>query len=492
MTGHASRPGDPGLSAAEVKQRAARGAGVVALRGLGIRTLGFISSLVLARLLTPRDFGLLAVGATVLAFVDVFASAGLGAGLIRREADPDREDLRALLFAQLVLTCAFATGTCALAFRFGEGGRITALMVGAVPLSAIKTPALVQLERRLDYGPIAVAELLEVLAATAWSITTVALGWGPAGVATSRYVAGIVGGAVAVGLSPQRIVSPLPSWRRARPLLRFGVMFQASTLAGMVRDQGLNLGIASVAGVGMLGQWSLANRILQVPFVMFQALWQVSFPAASRLRGSEELGPALRRGFVAATAATGLLLSALAGAGPALVMALFGSEWREASEVIPFASMALLISGPVSVTAAGYLLAEGRAGRVLWAVVVPGTLWLSIALPTVDRFGLVAVGVGLLASATCEAALLARALRQRVAVPVTRLAWKMWLSAFVAGTCGYLVSVATGQGFLAAGLGAGVAAGMFAGAQHLWDPETLRSTAAIIRSTIRRQRSVAS
>jgi hypothetical protein len=54
--GHAPAE-EKGLDAQEVRQRAVAGAAVVVLRGFGVRILGMVGTFVLARLLTPHDFG---------------------------------------------------------------------------------------------------------------------------------------------------------------------------------------------------------------------------------------------------------------------------------------------------------------------------------------------------------------------------------------------------------------------------------------------------
>ena len=66
-------------------------------------------------------------------------------------------------------------------------------------------------------------------------------------------------------------------------LLGFGVRYQAVGLLHMLRDQGVNIAVASFGGVAVLGLWGVAWRIIQMPFSFFAALWRVSFPGMSRL-----------------------------------------------------------------------------------------------------------------------------------------------------------------------------------------------------------------
>ena len=50
----------------------------------------------------------------------------------------------------------------------------------------------------------------------------------------------------------------------------------------------VNLVVAAAGGTQLLGYWSLANRLLQVPFWLLQALWRVSYPTMARLRAHGE------------------------------------------------------------------------------------------------------------------------------------------------------------------------------------------------------------
>ena len=137
------------LSTGEVRQRAVAGAAVDVLRGFGVRVLGLLGTLVLARLLTPHDFGLVAFGATFVTFGNFLADGGIGAGLIRRVEPPSRADLRALLAFQLGLSTALAVGIGLALLPFGELGQLTTVMAIALPLTAVRAPGVIVFERQL-------------------------------------------------------------------------------------------------------------------------------------------------------------------------------------------------------------------------------------------------------------------------------------------------------------------------------------------------------
>src|SRR5438105_3423250 len=169
----------------ELKRRASGGIFIVGSRGLAILLVGFGGNLVLARLLTPRDFGLVAVGMSLVLFSTVLSDGGLGAGLIRRSQPPEIEELRALTALQLTVTVGVAAVTAAIAIPFGEIGWITALMASSTPLVTLQAPGRILLERSLSYGPLALIEVVQVLTYYVWAIALVVAGFGVWGFASA-------------------------------------------------------------------------------------------------------------------------------------------------------------------------------------------------------------------------------------------------------------------------------------------------------------------
>lgn len=74
----------PLLDRGEISSRATRGAVSIMARGFGVRLIGMLGNILLARLLLPSDFGMIALGNTILAFGAFLASGGLAATLVRQ------------------------------------------------------------------------------------------------------------------------------------------------------------------------------------------------------------------------------------------------------------------------------------------------------------------------------------------------------------------------------------------------------------------------
>ena len=127
-------PSEHGV-AAELRAQAATAVALVAGRNVLIKVIALLGNVVFARLLSPSNFGTVALGLNVLLFVQLLSDGGLGVGLIRRPEEPALADLRVLLGYQLLLTTALAVAIAAVAAPLGRVGLVTAVMMPALPTS---------------------------------------------------------------------------------------------------------------------------------------------------------------------------------------------------------------------------------------------------------------------------------------------------------------------------------------------------------------------
>ncbi|MBV9366612.1 MAG: oligosaccharide flippase family protein [Solirubrobacterales bacterium] len=426
------------LSAGDVRSMALEGVAVIGLRGVVIRMLGFAGNIALARLLAPKDFGILAFGQVFVTFASFMADAGLVAGLMSRREPPDDRDLSSALGFQLLVTTVVAALGAVIAIPFGQIAEVTAVMLAALPFGVLRTPTTLLFERGLQYSQLAYAEVAEVVAYVTWSVATVLLGAGVWGVATGVVVRSAVGSALLLRRSPVRHLRPRLEWSRVRGLLGFGARIQATGLVGLVRDQGLNLATAAIAGLPVLGFWGLVQRIMLMPLTFFEGLWRVSFPAIARLsRGGTDPAQDIERALSMGTIATGAIVVALGASAPASVPVVFGSRWAGAADAVPPCCLALLISGPIAAPGVGYLYAHGRAGRVLVATTLYSIAWVGVALLllALTSLGAASLGWGWLAASIVDALLIGSALAA-VGVRVIRSTAVPVLAAALTGGAG--------------------------------------------------------
>ena len=454
-TGAASEERGDGFSRDELRRRASAGVSIVATRGLMILLVGFAGSIVLARLLTPHDFGVLAIGMSVVLFTSLVADGGLGAALIRRVEPPTAKEYEALMGLQLTVASVITVGAAAIGAQFGKVGLVTAVMVSSMPLVALQFPGRIDFERSLTYRPLAVIEIAQVVSYQVAAIGLVIAGLGVWGVAIATVLMRAVAAVVMCFVSPLGLVRPRFSWRGIRPLVGFGLSFQAVSATWLARDQGLNASIAAIAGVSTLGLWSLARRLMEVPLLVFQSLSRVSFPAMSQLVAArEDVTTIIRRAASMAAIGSGLVLVAVAGSAPGLIPGVFGRQWQGAVDAIPAACLGLGLGGSVTVATQGYLYAVGDAAAVLRSSIWQTLVWFAVTLPLLPLIGVSAVGIGWLVSALAEAAVLIRATRRRTDPHLIRPLILPVLAGIVSAGAGWYVA-SWGGGTLLSGVAGG-------------------------------------
>lgn len=470
------------LSVEDVRRRAAAGAFLLSLRGLGIRAIALAANLVIARLLAPGEVGLVAIGATLVMFGDFIATAGMGASLIRRPEPPDPRDLRSVVGFQLLVTGTLAVAVAAVGLQLGLGGELAAVMVASLPVMSFRTPGVITLERDLRYGRLVVVELLDSLVYAAWAVTTVALGWGVWGLATAVIARALIGTGVLVRLAPVGLVRPSFSFGRLRPILGFGARFQAVGVVNVIRDQGFNFAIAAIAGTTMLGLWTLAYRVLQTLLLVFAGLWRVSYPAMARLSAAgADPRPVIERVVGIVALGSGLVLAPLTACAPSLVPAALGARWGDAVDILPFACLGLMIGGPVSVAVAGYLYAEDDAATPLRGAILHTAAQFAVGFSLLPVIGAWALGLACLASSLVDATVLGRAAAGRSGARILGPLLVPLLGFCVAAAGGWALATSGDATLARAGLAGAAAAGGYLALVGALRPRLFADTVRVVR-----------
>ena len=402
--------------------------------------IGFVASLALARLLTPRDFGLIAIGSTAILLGGAVADGGLGAGMIRRAEPPSREELRTLNGIQLALALAFCLPALVVALNFGRGGAVTAIMIASIPVSLLATPGRIVLTREMRYDRQTVIDVGAQLAFNGFAVGSVLLGAGVWGLAAASVIRAAVGTTLTSVLGLTVTAPSLRGWRGYGDLLRFGLKFQASWFTWVAREQCLNIVVGVIGGVAPLGIWSFTNRIFQLPSIAFSSLYVVGFPAmASLLARGEDPRPIILRTVRRAAIAGTLVFPPFAAACPQLVPAVFGPEWTKVADIMPFICLSTLLLGAIAVSSHSYLSASGNPGIVAWASASLGVTWIGLTALLLPSIGLTAIGVGNLAGAVVEAFVLDRATKRATGVSPAIPLLRPLAVAIVGGSAGWVL-----------------------------------------------------
>jgi len=331
------------MGAAAGREAVRGGLWMVGLR-LADRALGLISTLVLARLLVPADFGIVAVAMSFVAAVEVLGSLGLDLTLLRR-----RQLERAQLDAVWSLNLAIGAGGSAIlaaaawpvTAAFGEPRLLPVLLVlAAVPIvGATENIGTVYFRRDLNFG----AEFRWQMAKRLLSVlVTVALA-----LALRSYwalVAGIVAGRLLGAVLSYRLHPYRPRWQHRGwgELRGFSAAMFLHSAALLVRSRLPDVAVGQAFGMRWAGLNTVAAEVAALPSTELAApLNRVLLPVLGRLQaGDADLRQALLAS-LSALASTALPASiGLALLAPDLIRLLLGAQWTEAGPLLQVMALA--------------------------------------------------------------------------------------------------------------------------------------------------------
>lgn len=457
-------------------------------------TLG--TTLVLARLLVPADFGVVALATLVIGILGLFKDLGLGGALIVRK-DLDEVAMGTvqtmMLATGAVVTAAIVALAPWTAELLDEPRLKGVLMVMAlsVLIGSVGWFYETLLQRDLEFRKRFVAQAYQNIV-----YATLGLGLAFAGAGVWSIVVGFVGGiavyAAALVLSAPVRVRPCWDLAVARDMFRTGQGFLVQGGLGFVQQNVDKLAVGGALGSTQLGYYSMSYRLSELPYMAIaEPVARVTFPEFARMHHEgEDVAPAflaVLRLIAIVTVPLGVVLS---GAADPFVEAVLGQTWAPMT-----ASLAVLgiwaSVRTLQVTVAWLLNSldyAGLMGIVSAFVLVP---LIPGAILAAHFGGIEAVAWVMLADISLSLATLSYLADRRCGVSVRRQ-WSAAMPAVVAAAPAWgvsrVVAIATEDWSEAAAAAASLGVGMliYAVCLSLIDREALRIARAQIARTIGR------
>ena len=364
-------------------------------------TLQFGTLAVLARLLSPADFGLMGMIMVVIGFAQLFADMGISNAIIYRQ-DATREELSSLYWLNILAGIAvffLVWAVTPLTITFYHEPRLKNLMY-LTSLVFLITPIGQQfqilLQKELKFDQLAKIEIMGSFTNALVAITLALLGMG---------VFSLVWGQLA-GASLRVLLYFRWGWNHWRP----GFHFSKKNLGGYVSfglyqmgEKAVNyfnsnldyLLIGALLGAKPLGYYTLAYNLVLRPSLMINPIiTRVAFPLFSKVQNDIlRLKKGYLKGLELLSSVNFPLMAGLAVVAPAAVPAIFGIQWLPSVilvQILTIVGLLRSLGNPVG----SLLLARGRAdlafkwnltllitqipGLYLWARLV-GTIRVAIA-----------------------------------------------------------------------------------------------------------------
>lgn len=374
---------------------------------LGRAVLQFAQIAILARLLAPADFGLIALVVAIMAFLQIFSDAGISNAIIHYQ-DITQKQLSSLYWlnvsvsAVLALTLAVSSHWVAAWYQQPELQYLLMLAAVTLVVGALGQQIRILAQKNLRFADLAKVELM---AALVGFVVAVSLAWMGAGVysliAGSLTTAAV--GCLLVWLRLSDGWRPQARLRLAeiRQFIKFGAYMVGNNLANTFNSQIDILLGGRLLGVQSIGLYSVPKDLsLRIGNIINPIITQVGLPVMAKAQGDEALLKRVYLQTMRMTASVNFPLYAALGIfAPEIVHLLLGERWSASIPLLRvFALWALMrsIANPIG----SLMMAMGRADlsfkwNISLMVAMLPTIWFG------SQFGVLGMSISMATLGVC-------------------------------------------------------------------------------------------
>lgn len=373
-------------SAKSIKKATVQGAVWNYATFIGSKGLVFITGVILARLLSPYDFGLLAVAMILITYLDTVDGLGVADAMIYRQNDPERAYSVAFymnLFTGIVLAFLgfLAAPLAALFFKEPRVTPILQVLALAYLVTGIGSLFESRFRKELDFRSKFLVQVGKAVIKGSVSITLALTGFGVWSLVWGQ-LAGAVSEAFLYWVRKRWWPQFIMDWTVVRSLWGFGFQMFLVDVLGMIHKNVDYLIVGRLLGAEQLGLYTMGFRLPELVIINICYIFgQTLFPAYAKLQGNLS---ELRAGYLRSveylclfTMPAGILMFLIA---PEFVLFFYGAKWFDTIAVVQALSIYAVIYS-LSFNAGDIYKAMGKPvilnvmGIVKLAVTVPALLY---------------------------------------------------------------------------------------------------------------------
>ncbi|HWI95753.1 MAG TPA: oligosaccharide flippase family protein [Solirubrobacterales bacterium] len=428
---------------AALGQSAARGVSLLVARTLGFQLLTAGVTVVLARLLTPADYGLFAIALSVQLVGQNVAELGLPAALVRMPETPSRQLQAATIGFLLAITLSASIAMLVIAFGIvpalaapSDTLRVIAITLLALPIYAARAVPMAMMDRELHFGRVAAVEAADTIGFNVFALIAALAGLGVFSLAGAVPVGAVLGAGVAWS-TQSAARRPRFELSRVRPLIGFGSRVSVLGVLYLGRDLGYVTLVGAIGGAPVAGFYGMAKRLFSFPTALAAAVARVMLPTLSQSGDERPARTARMLGQIALVC--GLPLAIVAGAIQPFIQVVLGTEWLPTSDIVIYGSLAMLLGASIASPINSFCLAEGKPNTPVAAIAAELTVGFGLVALLIGPFDESGIGAAMSIGAAIGAAILLATTRPQVRAGTGKVIRVAAIS-FVAAAAGQLLA----------------------------------------------------
>ena len=445
----------------------------------GVKAIYLVRTLILARLLLPEDFGLVAIAATAMGFLFNITNFGMVQALVQSKDMDDAKYHAAWTFdfcRSFILAMVTMVSASLIADMFAEPRAIPIIQVLAVRpfIESMTSIRMAALNRNLVFRPLAFLYIVEAIVNAALSIT-LAKTWG-----VWALVAGTIGGTMCITIISYYLAPYRPrllfQWETIKPLIHFGRWIFATNLIVLTSGYLLRVLITRQFGPAGLGIYVLASQLAFIPGdIASEAVGAVAFPLFARLQNdiqqSTRVFRALYSGLAAVLYPGCALIIILA---PSLTQEILGPNWIGTEDLIRIFTVVVMI-GIFGEAAVSLFKGFGQPYRITLLELIQSSFTLVFVGILTKPFGLAGAALAWLPTISFSQLLSALFLQKILQHPFRGLQRPLLAIVVATGLC--MATAALTKSIIPGmiGFAAAIAGGILVAGASLWTADRLYS-----------------
>jgi O-antigen/teichoic acid export membrane protein len=372
------------------------GAFLVGRQAAGI-VLSLVGVLLVTRIIGPHQYGIYAMAVGIVLFLTNLGTWGLDVYLLRAPEEPTDEEFNQAFTLLAVVAVLFAGGLLGFSteiarlVRTPAVGPVIAVLALGIPFDQLATPAIVKLDRALNFRRVAWMELVSQLSFYAVAVPLALKkggAWAPVAGYLTQQISLLILSYWGTGFRPRW------HWemRLIRRMLSYGTSYSSSIWVWQLRDLVNPLIVGRFAGAEGVAFVAVSIRIAALLAFAKSVTWRVAMAALAKLDGNRDrLRKSISEGMSLQTFAVGLPLAGFALVAPFALPLVFGPRWNPALSVLPFIALSYLSNAMFNLHSSVLYLLQ-KNWEVTWFHCVHILLFAGSAFLLVPRVGFAGYG----------------------------------------------------------------------------------------------------
>ncbi|WP_331344438.1 lipopolysaccharide biosynthesis protein [Cellvibrio sp. UBA7661] len=363
----------------------------------GNSVISFIIFIILSRLLTPEDIGLVAFALIVVELGKILVNAGLPQAIVRYPEWDERYAATCfylnLLLAALVTALVFFIAAPVIAYYYDTRAELLVQVLSIIfVLEGIKAVHEGKLKREFNFRAIALRTVVGSLFAGAVGVALAFLGYGVWALVWQQLINQLL-----VTLITLKSAHWLPGWHfsraHSRALLRFSTPLTLAQMLSNIATKIYEVLVGLLLGPAALGFFRVGGRALFIlQEIVLKPFEQTLLPALSRLNEQDARAHATLRVIRMSAYFTFPIFFGAAAVGPEFIELAFTSKWAQSGQLMTLLALGiapLVISYQVN----SALTASGHSQKVMWLACIAFTLNCVLGFLLV-RYGIIMAAAG--------------------------------------------------------------------------------------------------